>query len=179
MSGSRHAGIGPALHAEKNALDGAYRRVRERLVYFFQQKSRPDAEDLADEVICRAHQRLVGGVELTSNLQQYCYGIATHVMFECDAPPCPFDESLHSPPSPDIAVSLDRAILLDQFMRDLDPHDHAFILSYYRDDRGELAASLGASPNAVRLRAFRIVEQLREKARRSTHRHHRKNRLPA
>jgi hypothetical protein len=101
-------------------------------------------------------------LELTSDLTKFCYGIASFVYLEQKTPPLEFDENLHSPSSSRLGFDRDRLILVEQCLRKLDKSDSEFILDYYQDDRLDLAERLGKTPNALRIRACRILESLRK-----------------
>ena len=155
------AGFLPLLDANPAQAERKYRMIRAKLVFYFLQRRCPDPEDLADEVLLRAHRRCREGVEITTEFANFCYGIASRVCMEQKAPPVEFDERLHSPAAANVAVGRDRLILVEQCLRRLDTSDCEFIRDYFQDDRRELAERLGKSPNALRIRAFRIVETLR------------------
>jgi DNA-directed RNA polymerase specialized sigma24 family protein len=156
------AGFLPLLDSDPALAERKYRMMRAKLVFYFLQHRCLDPEDLADEVVLRAHRRYMEGIEITSEFMSFCYGIASRVCMEQRAPAVEFDEALHSPSSGNIAVGRDRLILVEQCLRRLDTSDCAFIREYFEDDRRELAERLGKSPNALRIRAFRIVETLRD-----------------
>jgi len=158
------AGFLPLLDPDPAAAERKYRMMRAKLVFYFLQHRCADPEDLADEVVFRAHRRYMEGVEITSEFMSFCYGIASRVCMEQKAPAVEFDEALHCPPSGNLAVSRDTQILVEQCLGRLDASDCEFIREYFEDDRRELAERLGKSPNALRIRAFRIVETLRDLA---------------
>lgn len=157
----RAAGFLPLLDPDPEKAERKYRMLRAKLVFYFLQRGCPDPEDLADEVVLRAHRRYLEGIEITSEFMNFCYGIASRVCKEQKIPAVRFDEALHSPSSGSMAVAKDRLILVEQCLGRLDTEDCEFIKDYFRDDRRELAEKLGRSPNALRIRAYRIVETLR------------------
>ena len=149
------------LDSDPRVAERKYRMIRARLVFFFLQRRCPDPEDLADEVVLRAHRRLREGADVTCELMTFCHGIAVNVYREQRLPPVEFDEKLHTSPFAGVAVSRDNLILVQQCLGALDRSDYDFIREYYENDRKELADRLGKSVNSIRLRAFRIVEALR------------------
>jgi DNA-directed RNA polymerase specialized sigma24 family protein len=158
----RTAGFLPLLDPDPEKAERKYRMMRAKLVFYFLQRGCADPEDLADEVVLRAHRRCLEGVEITSEFTHFCYGIASRVCMEQKAPAVEFDEKLHSPATGNIAVGRDKLILVEQCLNRLDTSDCEFIRDYFEDDRRELAERLGKSPNALRIRAFRIVGTLRD-----------------
>jgi DNA-directed RNA polymerase specialized sigma24 family protein len=156
------AGFLPLLDSDPAQAERKYLMLRAKLVFYFLQRRCPDPEDLADEVVLRAHRRYLEGIEITSEFMNFCYGIASRVCMEQKAPPVEFDEGLHSPSSGNVTVGRDRLILIEQCLGRLDASDYEFIRDYFADDRRKLAERLGKSPNALRLRAFRIVGTLRD-----------------
>lgn len=156
------AGFLPLLDPDPAAAERKYRMLRARLVFYFLQRRCPDPENLADEVVFRAHRRFVEGIEITGEFSSFCYGIASRVCMEQKAPSVEFDEELHSPVPANVAVGRDRLILVEQCLSRLDSADCEFIRDYFQDDRRELAERMGKSSNALRIRAFRIVETLRD-----------------
>jgi DNA-directed RNA polymerase specialized sigma24 family protein len=154
------AGFFPLLDPDPVKAERKYLAIRAKLIFYFLRRHCPDPEDLADEVVLRAHRRCTEGIEITE-LMSFCYGIASRVCMEQKPPPVEFYEDVHSPAAATIAVEPDRLILIEQCLRTLEAADYEFIRQYFQDDRRQLAARLGKSPNALRIRAFRIVELLR------------------
>lgn len=161
-------GFLPLLDSDPAKAERKYLMLRAKLIFYFLQRRCPDPEDLADEVVFRAHRRLSEGVEITSEFMSFCYGIASRVCMEQRTAAVEFDEKLHSPSSGNVAVGRDRLILIEQCLGKLDTSDYQFIKDYFGDDHRELAERLGKTPNALRLRAFRIVGTLRELVRKRT-----------
>jgi DNA-directed RNA polymerase specialized sigma24 family protein len=148
------------LDADAGAAEEKYRTLRRKLICFFRQWNCTDLENLADETIHRAHRKWVEGAEI-SGLSAYCYGIAKNLRLEVTggAPMEVLSEELRGP-----APNSDRVILLTQLLDRLAQEDGGFILEYFRGDRKDMAGRLGLTPNALRLRAFRILKTLRAMA---------------
>lgn len=67
--------------------EARYERIRRKLILYISRHlgsiKQGDPDDLADETIRRAARKIgEEGVELTGSVEQYCYGIAYHVLQE-------------------------------------------------------------------------------------------------
>jgi RNA polymerase sigma factor (sigma-70 family) len=171
-----------------NWLDGgadsgghAYVEIRRRLRDYFARKNCRTADDLADETLTRVARRLEEeGISLTETPARYCYIVARFVFLEHlrettaqrivgqlsdDAP------QLSTAPATgaaEAAATRERLLAcLEKCLPELDPLNRRIITRYYIgservkiDNRRELAASLGLTPNALAIRASRIRTRL-------------------
>lgn len=165
------------LGENADAAADAYLRLRQRLVKVLEIRSaayrlRAAPEDLADETIERVARQLEEGLEIRSQdpLSYFC-GVARYVVQETaraeqragtsleenrDWPQAPDPE----PPDPTGERLRSLEACLDELVR----KDRDLILGFYGGDRGSsrirhrkrLARTLGMSPNALRIRAFRL-----------------------
>jgi len=152
-----------------------YEHLRRALLKFFSWHQVPEAESSVDETLDRIARRLDGG-RTVDDISAFAYGVAKLVRRERQRRSAAMlttsDERLVanaavSPPE-DAEV---RDACLQHCLAALSPSDRDLILAYYAgtgreriDGRARLAAALGLSENALRLRAQRLRDRLREGA---------------
>lgn len=161
-----------------------YLEMRRRLITYFDRRSRPFADDLADETLNRVGQTLERGDTIVIRPQaRYCYVVARFVLLEDvrrgrrraggSESWLGDDESsvaqrraanLHDERSIEINEQLEH---LDQCLQELTPEQRTLIVDYYRDDgrekisrRADMARRLGITINALSIRACRIRTML-------------------
>src|SRR5215469_6945895 len=157
-----------------------YTELRQRLVKYFDWRGCADPEDLADETITRATRRIgegaVSGATSPSDngaplpsgsdaILPYCYGIAKWVLKEYRhraSKTDPLGELAEDTGAVDSRQTIDTRLALEQCLKKLAPRHAALLVSYYLYDREQLAEQLGISANALRVRVFRIIEELRQ-----------------
>ena len=181
------------LDADEDKAAEEYLHIHQRLTQYFQKHDPAQATELADEVLQRVTlqlQREHGAPALFqgSNCLSYCYGVARNVLREL------FRQAKRIPvvPLEDTGISLQiaclaapsnqsapdeqerRFALLEQGLAALTTEQRALVLQYYdregRDRtqaRRALAAQLGISENALRVRLCHIRRQLAEHLRAS------------
>lgn len=171
-----------------DALDGSdreqagmeYERIRTILVNFFGWRGCQFPEDLADETFNRVARRLEEG-EMIRNLPDYAYGVARRLALEtlpvqskreAEEPDwermpvfAPDDKTLSEQDVLD-----KRATAFDMALQGLSPDDQRIIMRYYTgdkrakiEDRIALAGELGVTLNVLRVRIYRLRQQLKEK----------------
>ncbi len=179
------------LAADEDQAAQEYLHIHQRLTQYFQKYNPARATELADEVLQRVTQQLQresGAPTLFqgSNCLSYCYGVARNVLRELlrqakRTPVIPLEDtavsvqitSLAVPPDQSSAFEPDererRLALLERGLAALTPEQRALVLQYYdregRDRtqaRRALAAQLGISENALRIRLCHIRRQLAE-----------------
>jgi RNA polymerase sigma factor (sigma-70 family) len=153
-----------------------YELLRQRLNCYFRHRCFNDAEDLADEVISRVIRRLQEGAAVPKEaVPGFCYGVARMVALERWKQQAPtVDIPLDSLPVPaNIGHDADTAILIEQFLSQLPADEREVVRDYYWEDREELANRLGLTPNALRIRVFRITSYLRNRVTNWANRHSR------
>ncbi len=159
-----------------------YRRLREKLITYFNLRGRSDAEDLADETIMRGWKKLSEGTALTAPLGAFMFGIARLVLLEAirrgkdieqldDQTPTPPSEA--TPFAELLQKEVDQCV--EQCWQTLTPEERKIYSGFYeeratageRDSKREaLAKESGLSPNGLRNRVFQIRKKLIECARR-------------
>ena len=154
-----------------------YLEMRRRLAAYFDRRSRPAPDLLADETFDRISRTLEksGCIQVTPPAR-YCYVVARFVLLEDirrGDRNVPYDETrpaLHR--GPEGAAGLDagteRALdCLSHCLERLKTPDRELIVDYYRDAKREridrrrrLAATLGITMNALGIRAWRLRASL-------------------
>ncbi|MEP6912900.1 MAG: hypothetical protein ABI923_09110 [bacterium] len=145
-----------------------YEMMRVKLVRYFEWRSCPSAEDLADETINRVARRIDEG-ENIFNLPGYFSTVARLVFMESlrerERTSVPLDEIPEMPAQQPVEDEQREARLrcLDHCLNKLPVESQTLILKYYHDERRakidrrrQLAEGLGIPLNALRIRAHRI-----------------------
>jgi len=164
----------PTLAGEK------YEHLRRALVKFFRWHGTPEPETGADETLDRLARRLESGQGI-DDVPTFAHGVARLVRLErvrqATAKPLAFDTSIAervAASEPEAADELTEHVhaCLDELARE----DRDLILRYYTGDgrekitlRSGMARELGISDNALRHRAQRVREQLKQCAQRRQH----------
>lgn len=157
--------------------------MRRRLALYFDRKSCPSADDLADETLNRVARRLEeeGGIRDVVPAR-YCYITAKFVFLEHLRKAEHGQASLDNAPGSSRLVSSLAAAstgddepeakekvfdCLELCLQKLPPNDRQLILEYYKGEqrakierRSELAVRLGFTMNALTIRACRIRDKL-------------------
>lgn len=143
-----------------------YPRIRKGLVAFYRRRQAWDPEVLADEVLFRVLRHLLGGVQIYDTLEQYCTGIAKHVLQESwrrkktDA----LSETWpsHDKSALDQLDEMEGQALLRFCMESIPVEETAVWKRYHdhREDRAALAAELEMSENALRIRVCRAQKAM-------------------
>lgn len=174
-----------------------YLEMRRRLAAYFGRRTRPRAEDLADETLDRIARTLQkdGAIAITPPAK-YCYTVARFVLLEdvrrehkhrC------LDETSWSrhlvttsarsiEPEESVEIQEQRLECLERRLQELSPEQHALVIEYYRDTRRqriehrrEMAERLGITMNALCIRVSRIRTRLEaavERCRKQSHKDH-------
>jgi DNA-directed RNA polymerase specialized sigma24 family protein len=157
-----------------------YLEMRRRLVSYFDRRSRPGADELADETLNRIGRTLEQtGVIATRPPARYCYVVAKFVLledFRRERKHVPLDDSWNADaargvtrpaPSDGLVVREQRLDCLDRCLQELKPEQRELIVEYYADARRQkierrrdLAKRLGITMNALGIRAWRIRDGL-------------------
>jgi DNA-directed RNA polymerase specialized sigma24 family protein len=155
-----------------------YLEMRRRLVAYFDRRSRPAADVLADETFDRVSRTLEesGCIKVTPPAR-YCYVVARFVLLEDirrGDRNVPYDEARPVLPqrgsvgSAAAEEATEGALdCLSRCLETLKTRDRELIVDYYRDARREridrrrgLAARLGITMNALSIRAWRLRASL-------------------
>jgi DNA-directed RNA polymerase specialized sigma24 family protein len=162
------------LHPDRDMAAGEYALLHRRLVSFFAQRDSTSPEDLADKTLDRVADRMEKG-EVIIDLTTYCLGVARRISMESrtasgkvsfdDLPAIAFDLT---PEKDLLREELDKQKLdcLKHCLRELKDKDREFMTRYYSSEgdrdksRKALAAELGMSDGAMRVRVSRIRARL-------------------
>lgn len=147
-----------------DAAGEAYESLRRLLCRYFEVRGCRDAGVLSDEVFDRMSRRLAEGVEI-ADIGAYAHGIARLVLLE--ARRRPMDGTLDAEPAAEVDDDQQAreatAACLDRCLTRLGATTRAEVLDYYAaegrrriDGRRQLAARLGVSATALRLRMLRV-----------------------
>ncbi len=165
-----------SLDANRDDAGQKYEVLRRKLVEFFGARGSSSPSDLADETINRVARKMGEG-ESIQDLHRYCYGVARLLFMETvrarEKEPIGLDPAT-TPAAPDDEEDLRRndererrLECLETCLNKLSPADHAFIVEYYREEKGvkiehrkRQAGALNVSLNALRLRASRMRSAL-------------------
>jgi DNA-directed RNA polymerase specialized sigma24 family protein len=175
LTGGAFQGLLARLAADPLMAGEAYEHLRRALLKFFSWHQVLDAESAVDETLDRIARRLAAG-HVIEDVSAFAYGVARLVRFERQrqavARPMTSEECLVArAAAPHLEDAEERDAWLQQCLAELTPQDRDLILTYYvgtgRDrivGRAQLAAALGVSENALRLRALRLRDRLRLRA---------------
>jgi DNA-directed RNA polymerase specialized sigma24 family protein len=149
------------LHPDRDEAARKYEEIRRRLVKMFESRGCAEADDMADDTFDRVVRKVPEIADAyVGDPALYCYGVGRKVRLErCRKPPVPLPVPL---PDPTNEKEL-RDTCLEHCMKKLPPEDRRLALLYHTDDgrtkierRRELAAELGITLNALRIRLYRI-----------------------
>jgi len=159
------------LDSNRERAGEKYEQLRLKLVRFFEWRGALFPEDQADEALNRIIRRIDEGEEIR-NLSNYCYGIARLLLLESlkelEHKRAALDELPTRQSAPeDPGEGELRLRCFEDCMSSLPLQTCELITQYYQKEkrakiehRKELAAQLGIPLNALRIRAYRIREQL-------------------
>jgi DNA-directed RNA polymerase specialized sigma24 family protein len=156
------------LDADSALAGEGYEKLRSKLIFFFDRKGCRIPNELCDETINRVAQKIGGGCEIP-DLLKFSLGVARMVLLEYWNDPKKDWEQLDE----QLAVSdIDREDFEEQrlecmkkCLQSLSPEDRELIVKNCTLDKNgklEMAATMGLTMNALRLRVFRIRAGLRE-----------------
>ena len=157
------------LHTDRaeacKKYDGICRRVR--LMSRMRGLTEADGEEIADETINRAVRKVAEvAASYVGDPAYYCYGVARNVIHERIRPVPPVPPPTPPPDDPNHKERLDAC--LRRCLDRLPPEDARLVLAYYADDgrtkierRRQLAAELGITENALRIRMTRLRATLK------------------
>src|SRR5579862_1050787 len=159
-------GLLAALDADRDRAASAYERLRERLIGLLRWWGAADAEELADETLDRVARKLEAGAEIPDgSLGAYVRGVGRMVFYEWSRRPRA-DHAAIEVAAASAASDDHRALAqLDGCLASLTPDERRLVLAYYgegraADVRRTLAAELGVSPTALRIKAHRLRARL-------------------
>ena len=156
------------LGPDRETAGEQYELARLKLVKYFEARSCPEPDDLADETIDRVARRLAGGETIRSpEFMRYIYGVARNVLLEQwkreRRSPSPLLVAMQQNASASNTNAEWRLDCFQECLRELTPASRDLLLQYYEksgqqkiDARNELARELGVPLNALRIRIHRI-----------------------
>ena len=137
-----------------------YEAIRRTLLKFFESRQCGAPEEHVDETIDRVARRVAGGELIRSEPYRYFRGVAKMISLEYFRRRARvFD--LHLLARDALQYSHERTRCLDECLRSLPAHTRELLEGYYLGNRATLAATLGITPNALRLRVFKEKRKLR------------------
>jgi RNA polymerase sigma factor (sigma-70 family) len=159
------------LSPDRDEAGVLYENLRRRLLRLFELRFCEDPEALVDEAIDRVARRLPG-LEIKSSELAFARGVAHHVAQEMlrqrqrERRAFLVAAALAaSAPEPELDSARRRC--LEACLEELPGDQHRLILEYHQGEnrirhRQGLARELGLSPNALRIRAYRIRRDLED-----------------
>lgn len=149
------------LNPDRDKAGEKYQKIRERLIKIFASRGCFDAEDLADDTINIVTSKIDDLIEhYEGEPALYFYAVAKRLYLERMKPKTPVDIIRPDPPGPEVERTHN---CLDKCLEKLDPADRDLVLQYQEGDkkmrieqRKRLAAELGITRNALRIRVFHI-----------------------
>jgi RNA polymerase sigma factor (sigma-70 family) len=164
------------LSDDRETAGEKYALIRDRLVRIFYARGSHQADDLADETIDRVAKKIDTIYDsYEGDPALYFYAVARNVFLESTRAPRAAeltDNIYHTEPDDaEAEVENDDRYheCLEKCLQKLDPAQREFIIGYYSDSkrakverRKSIAAELGISDKALRIRAFRLRENLRK-----------------
>jgi DNA-directed RNA polymerase specialized sigma24 family protein len=152
------------LDADREAAGSQYALIQLRLIRFFATRGCVDAEHLADRCINITIRKIDELSNYVGDRSLYFLGVAKYVMMEKgreDLRPVPEPE----PPS---VPDQDLENCLERCLAELPADDHVLVLDYEAGEkqlriqkRRQIAEDLGMTLNALRIKIFRLHQQLK------------------
>jgi hypothetical protein len=137
-----------------------YEAIRRALLKFFESRQCGAADEHVDETIDRVARRVAAGELIRSAPYQYFRGVAKKISLEYFRRRARlFDAHLLTRDA--AQDSHERIRFLEECLRSLPVHARDLLEGYYLGNRAALAATLGITPNALRLRVFKEKRRLR------------------
>lgn len=162
------------LGGEFTQAAAAFQQLRQRLVRLLAWRGTSDPEALADETLERVARQLGGGLEIKSEDPfRYAARVAQLVAHE-DLRALRREQTVHKAAQEQPTTTHDddddaRMASLESCLEALPAADRELILTFYRGEKGSriagrraLAARLGISVNALRIRAYRLRQTLEQ-----------------
>ena len=152
--------------SDPEVIEVAYDKLRSRMIHYFAARRCLYPDELADEVIERALEKIAAQAPVT-DLTRYCYGIAANLCSEKrkkrTEEELVSDFAAPGSTSPG-RIGLDEQLLvLRECLAMISASDRDLLCEYYLEDRKELARRLQLTANALRLRVFHAIGQIRRK----------------
>ena len=136
-----------------------YEAIRRDLLKFFTARHCAPAEEHVDDTLDRVARRVAAGERIHADPRWYCRGVAKKIVLESFKRRRRITELPAQIPDPSHQDARARGVA-DRWST-LPDHSRALLERYYLDDREALAATLGITLNALRLRVFKEKKKLR------------------
>jgi DNA-directed RNA polymerase specialized sigma24 family protein len=158
------------LSTDRAVAAAEYEGLRRRLVDFFDWRGCPNPDVYADETLDRVARKLREG-EAVEHVHRYVFGVARLLFLESVRRRAR-EKTAHAAWSPETAPAAapaddDQVRCLEDCMQQLPAETRALLADYYQGDgrttqeaRRDLAARLGVSAGALKVRAHRARVQL-------------------
>jgi len=151
--------------SQKLEFEGLLARNRGQLTAISRAYGRGDADDLLQAILLQIWCWM-GSFKKRSSIDTWFYRVALNTAISWQR--SSWRRNRHLPTEsaeldhlPGIADGRDETALLEQLLRTLSEADRALVLMYLEDmSSGEMAAVLGISPEAVRVRIHRLKRRL-------------------
>jgi DNA-directed RNA polymerase specialized sigma24 family protein len=160
------------LNPDRETAGQKYESIRARLVKIFYARGCYQAEEMADETMDRVTKKIDAIFDTyEGDPALYFYAVAKNVFMEFIRAPkhTELPDNLHTTEPADVDIHDQYYKCLDKCLQALEDGQREFIIDYYTDSKGakvkrrkKIAADLGISSKALRIRAFRIRESLRK-----------------
>jgi len=138
-----------------------FRRLRNKLILYLDRRCCPSSEDLADEALARLFRRTAKSND--PNAEALAFGIVKKVYLEWGRRNAGLTDLRDDAPADEPSPAIRRfRLIAESSVGQLSPGDREFLETYFVDRvrAKELAARMGTTPIAVRMRAFRLRRRL-------------------
>ena len=137
-----------------------YEAIRLTLIRYFEGRGCEPADEHVDDTIDRVARRVAAGEQIrASDPRRYFYGVARKVILEWRKQPLQVQHRREPCVIDDLTSP--QLFNLKSCLSALSPGERELLEAYYLDDRADLAAREGITPNALRLRVFKAKQKLR------------------
>ena len=173
------SGLLARLDPNPLAAGEKYEHLRRALLKYFSWHQMQGAESAVDETLDLVARRLEAGHPI-EDVPAFAYGVArrvglAHRRRAATRPTVTDDRYMAQLAAPAATAPTDEIEVRDRWLQrclaEMSPNDRDLIVAYYAgagreriDGRARLAAALGVSENALRLRAQRLRDRLRNRA---------------
>lgn len=164
------------LDTDRDRAADTYLRLRERIERFFEWRNCEDTQELADIVFDRTAKKIVDG-EAILNVEAYCISVAKFVLLddrrnalrkvELAENVAPITDHYEGGNEQMENQAELRNQCLDSCLGELAMDDRVLLVGYFDTDqqtmiskRKRLAASLGVTPNSLRIRVCRLKSKV-------------------
>jgi RNA polymerase sigma factor (sigma-70 family) len=156
------------LSANREEAGRHYNQLRQKVVFYFENRGAVDAQAMADEVMDRVC--LANAKDKVDNVPGFALGAARYVRLEYWRKCVPETErgEIPEPSRPEETPDF-RLMFLKECLGKLPPAERQLILTYHEGEKSgkiaerlQIAEKLGLSSGAVRTRAHRIREKLED-----------------